>query len=327
MFRKIEIFIFLSFLFTNLSFAQDSVLIKANSKSIIRISENGYRLYPYNKKRVHLVTAGTIVGYAATLAWLSHSWYSQYPKSRFHFHNDDKEWLQMDKVGHAYGTYTESLINNGLWRWSGLPWKQRIWLSGLTAVAFQTIIETLDGFSSIYGWSWGDFSADMAGFSLFITQELAWNDQRIKLKFSFHRKNYVQADLTARADAIFGKSEAERFFKDYNGMTDWVSVNIPSFFPGLNLPKWLSLSVGYGAEGMFGPVNNIDINKNGVVIFDRSDIQRYRQWYLSPDIDLTKIRTHKKVLRFLFGVFNSFKFPAPALEFSRGNFKFHWLHF
>jgi uncharacterized protein YfiM (DUF2279 family) len=308
------------------SYAQDSLQINTSAKQF-ETDKNSYRIYPFNKKRIHLIAAANIVGYSAVLVGLNAAWYSQYPKTRFHFFNDNAEWLQVDKVGHIYGSYIESRASNELWRWTGMPRKQRIWISGLSGVAYETIIETLDGFSAEYGWSWGDFSANILGSALFTAQELAWDDQRIKLKFSFHKKDYSDDELNARANQIFGKSETERFIKDYNATTDWLSINIKSFFKETKLPAWLSVAFGYGAEGMFGARSNIALDKNGNVIFDRSDIQRYRQWYLSPDVDLTKIKTNKRGLRFLFVVLSAFKFPAPSLEFSRGNIKGHWLHF
>lgn len=208
-----------------------------------------------------------------------------------------------------------------------MPRKQRIWISGISGIAYQTIIETLDGFSSEYGWSWGDFSANTFGSALFTVQELAWDDQIIKLKFSFHRKNYKEADLNARANNIFGKSAAERFIKDYNASTNWVSINIYPVFPKSGLPRWLAVAAGYGAEGMFGARSNVAVDKNGIITFDRSDIRRYRQWYLSPDIDLSKIKTNSKALRILFTALSAFKFPTPCLEFSGGNVKGHWIYF
>ncbi|MEP6617545.1 MAG: DUF2279 domain-containing protein, partial [Ginsengibacter sp.] len=160
--------------------------LKTNSPSL---SQNSfYRIYPFNKKRVRLVTAANIVGYSGIMVGLNATWYSKYPRSRFHFFDDNAEWLQVDKAGHMYGSYIESRSSNELWRWTGLPRKQRIWISGLSGVAYETIIETLDGFSSEYGWSWGDFSSNVLGSALFIGQELGWDDQRIKLKFSFHKK-------------------------------------------------------------------------------------------------------------------------------------------
>lgn len=283
--------------------------------------------YPYNKKRIRLATATNIVGYGGALVGLNAVWYSKYPRSGFHFFNDDAEWLQVDKVGHAYSAYSESRASTELWRWAGLPRKQRIWIGGLSGVAYQSIIEILDGFSSEYGFSVMDFTSNVVGSGLFIAQEFAWDEQRIKLKFSFHRKNYGEEDLDKRADDLYGKTEIERFIKDYNGQALWLSANIHSFFPATKLPRWLSVSVGYGAEGMFGARSNVAIDKNGVVTFDRRDIKRYRQWYLSPDVDFTKIRTNKKGLKFLFFVLSAVKFPAPTLEYSNGNFKGHWIVF
>jgi len=286
-----------------------------------------YKFYPYNKKRIHLVTAANIIGYSGVMIGLNATWYSKYPKSRFHFFDDNAEWLQVDKAGHVYGAYIESRASNELWRWTGMERNKRIWISGLSGVAYETIIETLDGFSSEYGWSWGDFAANLLGSGTFIGQELAWDDQRIKLKFSFHKKDYGQDDLNARANNIFGKSEAERFLKDYNAITEWVSVDLQPFFPNAGLPRWLAVAGGYGAEGMFGARSNVARDKSGNITFDRTDIKRYRQWYLAPDIDLSRIKTNKKGLKFLFTVLSAFKFPTPSLEFSNGKVKGHWLHF
>ena len=286
-----------------------------------------YTIYPYNKKRVRLVTAANIVGYGGALIGLNAVWYAKYPRSGFHFFNDNAEWLQVDKVGHVYSAYSGSRASMELWRWAGLSRQKRIWLGGLSGVAYESVIEILDGFSSQYGFSPGDFTANIVGSGMFMAQEFAWDDQRIKLKFSFHKKNYGETDLNKRADTLYGKTEIERFIKDYNAQTYWLSANIHSFFPGSKFPRWLSFSVGYGAEGMFGARSNVAVDKDGNVIFDRSDIKRYRQWYLSPDVDFTKIRTNKKGLKFLFFVLSAVKFPAPALEYSNGNFKGHWVVF
>ncbi len=309
------------------SHSQDTSLLKIDPSHYRQITDAGFKLYPYNKKRVRLVTEANIVGYGGALIGLNAAWYSQYPRSSFHFFNDDAEWLQVDKAGHMYAAYVESRASFEMWRWAGLSRKKRIWVSGLSGLAYQSIIEVLDGFSSEYGFSPGDYVSNVIGSAAFTSQELLWDDQRIKLKFSFHRKNYGSADLNARANFLYGKSEAERMIKDYNALTDWASVNVRSFFPKAPVPKWFAIAIGYGAEGMFGARSNIAKDKNGNVIFDRSDIKRYRQWFLSPDIDLNKIKTKSKALRFALVVLTAFKFPAPSLEFSNGSFKGHWLHF
>ncbi len=277
--------------------------------------------------RVRIIAAGNIVGYSAVMIGLNSAWYANYPRSSFHTFNDNKEWLQVDKVGHMYSAYLESRLSMEMWRWTGIGRTKRIIYGGLSGAAYQTIIETLDGFSAEWGWSWGDFTANMLGSGAVIAQELAWNDQRIKLKFSFHVNDYENAELNKRADKLFGNSITERFLKDYNAQTYWASANLKSFLPKSNLPKWLSVAVGYGGNGMFGGTENIGKDPSGIINFNRPDIKRYRQWYLAPDIDLTNIKTNKKLVKVLFVVLSSFKFPAPSLEFSNGKFSVNAISF
>lgn len=289
---------------------------------------NYYKLtQEQKKKRVRLVAAGNIIGYGGTMLALYSAWYKNYPQTGFHSFNDLPEWKQVDKAGHLYSAYIESRASMELWRWTGIDRKKRIWIGGMSGAAYQTVIEVLDGFSGGWGWSWTDFSANILGSGLLVAQELAWDDQRVKLKFSFHRKSYSDAELNSRSNTLFGKSTGERLIKDYNGQTYWASATISSFFPRAKVPGWLSVAVGYGAEGLFGARENTGKDENGNIIFNRTDIKRYRQWYLAPDIDLTKIKTNKKGIKFLLTVLSAFKFPSPALQFSNGRLKAYFLYF
>ncbi|MBS1511796.1 MAG: DUF2279 domain-containing protein [Bacteroidetes bacterium] len=279
------------------------------------------------KKRVKIIAAANIIGYSGAMVGLYDAWYKNYPQSNFHFFNDFPEWQQIDKIGHAYSAYAESKASMELWRWTGIDRKKRIWIGGMSGAFYQTVIETLDGFSSEWGWSWGDFGANIFGSGLFVAQELAWDEQRIQYKFSFHRKKYSDPQLNQRSDKIFGTSTAERFLKDYNGQTYWLSFNIKSFFPQSKCPRWLQVAVGTGAEGMFGAVNNIATDANGTITFNRTDIKRYRQWYLAPDIDLSKIKTKKKGIRIALDILNIVKFPLPAVEYGNGKWQMNWISF
>jgi hypothetical protein len=87
------------------------------------------------------------------------------------------------------------------------------------------------------------------------------------------------------------------------------------------------VSIGTGANGMFGARSNVAKDNLGNIIFDRSNINRTRQWYLAPDIDLTKIKTKKKSIKALLFVLNSLKFPMPAIEFTEKKFKMRWVGF
>lgn len=310
-------------------FAQDSSVIVTPqfTDSLIKTPAEPLLTAKQIRSRVRLVTIGNIAIYGGVLVGLNAEWYANYPRSGFHFFNDNNEWLQVDKVGHMYSAYSESRGSMELWRWTGISRKKRIWYGGMSGLAYQSIIEVLDGFSAEWGFSWGDFSANILGSAALISQELAWDDQRIKLKFSFHRNNYSDPQLEQRANSIYGKTEWERFIKDYNAQTYWASASLKSFFPKSNLPPWLSVAVGYGADGMFGAVSNVARDSSGNITFDRSDIKRYRQWYLAPDFDFTRIKTRRKGLKILFTVLSAFKFPTPSLEFSNGRFKVNAFHF
>ena len=68
------------------------------------------------RKRVRIVAAVNVVGYSAAMVGLYAAWYSDYERTEFHTFNDWKEWLQVDKVGHLYSAYAESLASMELWR-------------------------------------------------------------------------------------------------------------------------------------------------------------------------------------------------------------------
>ena len=272
-------------------------------------------------RRVKIIAATNVIGYGGAMVGLYSAWYKNYPQSKFHTFNDIPEWQQIDKVGHAFSAYAESMASMELWRWTGISRKKQIWLGGMSGAFYQTVIEVLDGFGAEWGWSWGDVGANFLGSGMLVAQELTWDEQRIQFKFSFHRKNYNDPELNKRSDNIFGKSTAERFLKDYNGQTYWLSANVDSFCPESKWPKWLSVAVDTGAEGMFGAFDNVGKDDNGIVNFKRPDIKRYRQWYLAPDIDLTKIKTNKKGLKFAFRMLNFIKIPMPTLEYGNGSFK------
>ena len=115
-----------------------------------------------NSTRLKTIVYGGSGLYAATLIGLNHLWYANEPQSSFHFFNDNKEWLQVDKVGHAATAFHISRAGVEVFEWAGLPRKKAILWGGLSGMIFQTPIEILDGFSSAYGASWGDVIANTA---------------------------------------------------------------------------------------------------------------------------------------------------------------------
>lgn len=277
------------------------------------------------KKRVAYATIGTATSYGLAIATLANTWYSKYEQRNFHFFNDANDWLQVDKAGHGFTTYQFGRLHSELWRWAGLNDRQRIWIGGLSGTALMGVMEVLDGFSEGWGFSTSDFAANLAGSTIFISQELGWKDQRIQLKYSFAKPNYSTAQLNTRASELFGDSYTEKILKDYNGQTFWASINLRSFFPRSSLPKWLNLAIGYGASGMFGGSENLAKDQMGNISFDARNVSRYRQWYISPDIDLTRIRTKSKWLKAGFFLLNAIKIPAPTLGVSKNGLDWKWI--
>lgn len=284
--------------------------------------------------------AGTgVVVYTGAVISLNELWYTEYPRTTFHFFNDIKEWQQMDKAGHMFTSYFESDWTYHLARWTGMNRKSSIWTGTLVAVGLQTTLEVLDGFSSEWGFSAYDFAFNVAGAGMWAGQQAGWDEQRIRMKMSTTHRTYPEdpimgvpggtTSLMERTDDLFGENLLQTFLKDYNAQTIWMSVNIHSFLnEESRFPKWLNIAAGYSGENMFGGFENKW--EDGENTFQTSDIEypRYRQFIFSPDIDLTKIKVRSKPLKVLFGMLNIFKFPAPALIINgKGGVEWDWLYY
>src|SRR6185369_2255358 len=102
-----------------------------------------------------------------SLIYLNQAWYSSYNTSNFHFFADGREWLQMDKVGHAFTTYQIGRFMMQSMQWAGFTEKQSVFIGGTSGLAYMTAIEAMDGFSAGWGFSWGDMLANTSGSALF----------------------------------------------------------------------------------------------------------------------------------------------------------------
>jgi hypothetical protein len=316
-------YLFILLLPGNFCWAQTDSILPAVTESI-NVTDSTSQL---EKKRQWMIGGVHLAGYAGTLLVLNDTWYKGYARTNFQVFDDSREWLQVDKIGHGWGAYNATRVSTDMWKWAGLPSKKAALFAALGSTAFLTGIEWMDAHSAKWGWSWSDMGANLAGAGLFVGQEMLWEEQRLQLKFSFHQKNYGDAVLEQRADALFGKPWYERMLKDYNAQTYWLSANLHSFFPKSNLPPWLNLAFGYGADGMFGGFENKWTDPLGSEV-DRSNLTRKRQFYLAPDIDFTKIPTNKKWLRTIFSFLNAFKCPAPAIMLdNKGKFRTYLFYF
>jgi uncharacterized protein YfiM (DUF2279 family) len=265
------------------------------------------------KRCVTLVSVGAGAASSAALLGLNQAWYAQYEREPMHSFDDSGEWLQLDKTGHLLSGYMLGAWGHAAMKHCGTGNRSARWIGGSVGLAFMTGIELLDGTSSGWGFSWSDMAANAAGAGIFIAQDAGWREQRIVPKISLRLTPYA-----AQRPDLLGEGVADRLLKDYNGVTLWFSGNVTSLSGSARIPKWLNIAVGYGAEGMVSAHPEQQIGGDPV----------FRQFYLSPDIDLTRIRTRSKLLRTLLFMANSIKVPLPALELrSTGEWRGHWLYF
>ncbi len=270
-----------------------------------------------NKHRLKTLEISEAAIGSATLIGLNQIWYADYPHSNFHFINDNAEWLQMDKAGHVFSSYHLGSFGANALKWSGANKKSQLIYGATLGLTFMTIVEVFDGYSANWGASMGDVLANVSGTALYVSQELLWKEQRIVPKFSFHTTPYA-----SRRPNVLGSSLGEQILKDYNGQTYWLSANIYSFAKSSKFPKWLNVAFGYGAEGM------ITGNDEFVNTIFLPESKRYRQFYLSLDVDLTKIQTKSHFVKTILTVFNTIKIPAPAFEIrGNGGSKLHLIYF
>ena len=306
------------------------------------------------------VLLGTMGAYTAgSLTFLDLLWYKPYQTTSFHFFNDNSQWCQMDKCGHAFSAYSSARLvmqamdwagfkaspfnaslghlSVGGLKWAGFSERESIIIGDAFGLLYLSSVEIMDGFSKEWGFSWGDEVANFAGGFTFSLQQYFWKEQRFQLKFSDHQTSFPQYRPN-----VLGSNFAEQIIKDYNGQTYWLSVNIASFLKkDTKFPNWINLAFGYGATNMISGKNNVVVYPDGTTGVDpvhnetliinkngqSSAFYRYRKYYFSLDIDLTKIKTKSKALKSLFTVVNCFKLPFPTIEFDKNGVNFKPLYF
>lgn len=263
-----------------------------------------------NRSRKISLLAGSTALTAGSLVYLNQAWYKQYSTGKFHTFNDNDEWLQMDKAGHVWTNYNLGRLMMDAFDWAGFSSKQKL-ASGTIGFAYMTGVEIMDGYSKGWGFSWGDMGANAIGTGLAIGQEALWKEQRIFIKYSYKESGIAEANPD-----LLGHNLGEKLLKDYNAQAYWLSCSPFAFFKkDKKVPRWLAISFGYGAQNM---INGHDTYFNNNSLIDVAWYPvRSRNYYLSLDIDFTKVKTKSKALKTLFTCLNTVKVPFPTLEFNK----------
>ena len=317
----------------------------------------------FNRSRFWTLISGLTIFEIFLMYILWDIWYKKNKIGIFHFFDDSKEWLQMDKGGHVITAYSEARYSATLMRWSGVSRMKSALIGFAVGSWYQLTLEFLDGFADKWGFSVSDIAANTTGASFFLLQEKLWKEQRILIKVSNTPVNYPDFTVTdntthksmtvkERVKLLYGDS-IDTAIKDYNAINYWLSFNLKSFvlekakndnIEGIinkdithhtsritqlsKIPDWLNVAVGYGAENMYGGYENKwESETSGNFELEDKDFKRYRQYYISLDVDWNRIKTDNLYHKTLATIFNSIKVPSPTLEISEKGIRVHWLFF
>lgn len=255
-------------------------------------------------------TSGTL--YSSSMIGLYQIWYKNQEALGFQFFNDSRDWLQMDKLGHTFTAYWLQNRTFSLYRWTGMNPKKALWWSAGFSVLYMNSFEIMDGFSQDYGFSAADVAANTLGVGLFTVQQALWHDQYFTMKFSYTHSPYAKYRPN-----LLGSTTPERLLKDYNGQTYWFNLNLGKITPdNWHIPDWLCLSFGYSiSEKLKSDTEFYTVEHNNEML----DFNAYRRYFLSLDIDLSKIPVKKAWVKTLFSTLNLIKIPLPTVEFSKRN--------
>jgi hypothetical protein len=240
---------------------------------------------------------GTFVG----LHIYQHNAWWKDQRRGFHFEEDWVSALQADKSGHSYGGYMASyLMSEGLMA-SGFDWNDATLWGAIFGCAYQTYVETNDGFAKEWGFSPSDWYFDVLGPLFFLAQHHVEALQNITPKWQFIPTTWYNEPQIVRPSTVFD---------DYNSSSFYWSLNVYNILPDQLkqywLP-WLNIAVGYGA-------NAVDAVSDPNEPPDQLSERRY---IVCLDYDLVKLLpSGGEFWNWLRQSLDLIKFPAPSIEFT-----------
>jgi hypothetical protein len=245
-----------------------------------------------NTTRLAIVGGTALGGIAAIHIYQANGWWKD-NRTSFHFREDLKYGLSVDKLGHVYGATAMAFVFRKALQWANLSEAASLWWGSGSALLYQTYVEVEDGFSE-WGFDRVDFASDVIGSFYPVAQHYSPFLKTFNLKFSYH-----PSELLNNPGGIGFQGQKHIIFDDYEGQTIWLSASVHSLLPrplDEFWPRWLCLALGYGARDVAGP-------------------EPFPVLILSFDYDMTKIvPDDTSLLKTLGEALNFFHFPAPAVR-------------
>jgi hypothetical protein len=243
---------------------------------------------------VKLAVVGGVVagGVTAIQLYQQNAWWKG-GRSKFHVQEDLVYALNVDKVGHVYGGVMISDLLRRSFEWADVPEESSLLWGCIGATAFQTYVEIQDGFSRDWGFDRVDFAGDLLGAWYPLIQRKVPPLRNVNLRFSYLPKS------PGGEGALPGQTHT--VFDDYEGQTMWLALSMHNLLPAPVRdwwPEFLCLSFGMAVRNNNSP-------------------DRYLAWFVSPDLDMTRIiPPSTPFLKTLGEVLNFFHLPLPALRFA-----------
>ena len=231
------------------------------------------------------VTTGAFIYGHAVIANL---WWKG-ERSPFHFdwEHDWRYALGADKLGHFYFPYLMAGIYEQAFRWTGIERGTSLWLASGLALTYQSYIEVRDGFSKAWGFSWGDFGADLLGAAYPVARHYLPALGIVGFKMSFLPSEKYKA-------GAYGS-----IIDDYESSYHWLSLDVHALLPEAwrdSYPAWINLAIGHS-------VKDLDGRGGG-----------HHELYLALDWNLDALPSCGGLLDLLKHNLNVYHLPAPAVR-------------
>jgi len=240
-----------------------------------------------NYYKLAVIGSATLGGFVYGQAFQKNLWWKG-EKSPFHF-NWKEDWsyaLGADKLGHFYFPLLATNIYADAFVWSGIDKEQSLLYGGITALTYQTFTEIKDGFSKQWGFSWGDFSANVFGAAYPLLQYKFPQLKNYNLKISFFPSDR------------FKHGSNKVIFDDYESTYHWLSISTVNYLPEVvrkYYPSFINFAVGHSVKG-----------------FDSNT--RHREIYLALDLNTEKLPGNSAFVKFLKRYLNFYHLPMPAVK-------------
>lgn len=192
-----------------------------------------------------------------------------YGKSSFRTHNEgwfgyDTKYGGADKLGHAFGAYSLTVVYKNIYEYWGYSEDQAIWGGTLSSWSLMTLIEIGDGFSNSQGFSWEDEVMNTAGVTM---AYLRYRFPCLKDKVDFRMEWFPSPS--------FRSGERNDPFTDYSGQKYLFAFKPDGFIKTRNpILKALELHLGYYTRGY---TSNDNLQLNG----------KHRFGYISIGLNVT----------------------------------------